>query len=81
MIDLSSKNTFFVCEMYLLATLNFFMLSNFFANNNKNMSTIDLKITSTDQNYDIIHFRPFKLPTIQTTISFYGPLCMEGSTG
>ena len=75
------KKYFYLYEMYLLATLNFFMLSNFFTNNNKNMSTIDLKIMSTDQDYDIIHFRPFKRPTIQTTISFYGPLCMEGSTG
>ena len=29
--------------MYLLATLNFFMLSNFFTKTNKNMSTVDLK--------------------------------------
>ena len=67
--------------MYLLATLNFFMLSNFFTKTNKNMPTVDLKKLSLDQDYDIFHFRPYKRPTIQTTISFYGPLCMEGSTG
>ena len=45
------------------------------------MPTVDLKKLSLDQDYDIFHFRPYKRPTIQTTISYYGPLCMEGSTG
>ena len=59
------KNTFFYMKcIYWQHWISLFYpisLHNFFTNNNKNMSTINLKIMSSDQDYDIIHLMEFHL--------------------